>query len=228
MTFFLLAALGLGLPAAVPALPPAVREAVVQAVRDRVGAAADIDIASVESLSALRGEVVDGVVAPGAVIGSPLAVMLRGRGDGGGAAYVPVGRVSVRVRVTLPHLHTTRAVRRGTRLAEADLTEVRHVLSRGALRALPDRSALAQGRVLRDVPADACLTTQVVVPVPAVVAGHEVAAVVREGGVEVKATLIAIDSGAIGDVVRVAHPETRRGIRARVTGRAEVEIQHEH
>jgi flagella basal body P-ring formation protein FlgA len=45
--------------------------------------------------------------------------------------------------------------------------------------------------------------------------------------VEVRAALVAVDSGAVGSEVRVMHPESRRTMRARVTGRAEVEIRHD-
>jgi len=229
VTLLFLAALAAGSPPAAAALPSSVRDAVVAAVRARIGAAAEVEVEveAVEAFLPVRGEIVDAVLAPGAVIGGPLGVVLRGRAEGDGASFVPVGRATVRIRVTLAHLHSARAVRRGSRLSEADLAEARHALPRGALRALPGRSSLVQGRVVRDLPADACLTAQVVVPVPAVIAGQDVAAVVREGRVEVRARLVAVDSGAIGDMVRVTHPETRRAIRARVTGRAEVEIHHE-
>jgi flagella basal body P-ring formation protein FlgA len=153
--------------------------------------------------------------------------VLRGHRTGDGTELVAVGRVTVRVHVTVAHSHTTRAIARGSRLADADLATVRHALSRGALRPLPEGDALVDGRVLRDLPADACLTPQVVAPAPAVIAGREVAAVAREGDVEVRATLVAVDSGAVGEVVRVAQPGSRRTLRARVIGRAEVEIHHE-
>jgi flagella basal body P-ring formation protein FlgA len=227
VTLLLLAALGAAVPPAAVPLPPAVRDAVVSAVRARLGGAAEVDVEAKEAPAPLTGEIVDAVLAPGAAIGAPLRVVLRGRGQGPAVSFVPVGRATVRIGVTLPHLHTARVVRRGERLADADVAEVSHALPRGALRALPDRQSIVAGRVLRDLPVGACLTAQVVVPVPAVVAGQDVAAVVRDGRVEVRARLVAVDSGAIGDTVRVSHPEARRVLRARVVGRAEVEIHHE-
>ena len=80
-------------PAAVP-LPSSVRDAVVRAVRARVGADAAVDVERVESLSPLRGEVTDAVILPGAVIGGPLGVMLRGMAHGDGASLVPVRNVA--------------------------------------------------------------------------------------------------------------------------------------
>jgi len=227
MVLLLLATLAaLTPPAAVP-LPSSVHDAVVAAVRARVGADAEVEVEHVDALSPLGGAVTDAVILPGAVIGGPLGVMLRGTAQHDGASLVPVGRATVRVRVSLSHRHTTRALGRGSRLADADLAVAHHILPRGALRAWPDVAALTDARVLRDLPEDACLTWQVVAPSPAVVAGREVSAVVRDGHVEVRATLVAVDSGTIGEVVRVTHTETRRVMRARVIGRAEVEIRHE-
>jgi len=227
MMLLLVAALAAVTPLATVALPSSVHAAVVAAVRARVGAEAEVDVERVEALSPLGGTVTDAVILPGAVIGGPIGVMLRGTARQDGASLVPVGRATVRVRVSLSHRHTTRPLARGRRLTDGDLAVAHHVLSRGALRAWPDDAALTDARVLRDLPADACLTWQVVAPSPAVVAGREVAAVVRDGRVEVRATLVAVDSGAIGEVVRVTHTGTRRVMRARVIGRAEVEIRHE-
>jgi flagella basal body P-ring formation protein FlgA len=217
----------LAAPADMAPLPSSVHDAVVAAVRARVGAGAEVEVEAIEAVLPLRGDVADAVLMPGARVGATTGVVLRGRRGGPGAEFVTVGRVNVRVRVTVPHAHTTRPIARGSRLAEADLAVTRHALPSGALRALPGAEALVDGRVLRDLPEDACLTPQVVAASPAVVAGQEVAAVVREGRVEVRATLVAVDSGAVGEMVRVAHPGSRRTRRARVIGRAEVEIRHE-
>jgi flagella basal body P-ring formation protein FlgA len=227
MSLLLLATLAAPPPDGV-ALSPAAAAAVVAAVRARMGEGADVVVERVETLSPLDREVADAVLLPGATIGGPVEVVLRGIVDDGGTARLtPVGRARLRVQVTAPHLHAARAVSRGTRLSDGDLAPARHVLPRGALKALPDADWLADGRVLRDLPEGACLTARVVAPSPAVVAGQDVTAVVREGGVEVRATLVAVDSGAVGDEVRVMHRESRRTLRARVAGRAEVEIRHD-
>ena len=90
----------------------------------------------------------------------------------------------------------------------------------GAFRSLPLRRQLALLIAL-------CAGLTALLCMAAVVGGREVSAVVRDGRIEVRATLVAVDSGTIGDVVRVTHSETRRVMRARVIGRAEVEIRHE-
>lgn len=227
-SWLLLVGLALAAPEAPPALPPAASAAVAAAVRARVGEGAEVSVIRVEALSPIEGEVADAVLLPGATLGGAVQVVLRGVVQAGGAATLaPVGRARVRLAVRVAHLHAARPIRRGTRLTEADLTPAEHVLGAGPLKALPAADALVDARALQDLPGDACLTARVVAPSSAVVAGRDVAAVVRAGRVEVRATLVAVDSGAVGAEVRVMHPETRRTVRARVVGRAEVEIRHD-
>ena len=219
--------LALAAPAAV-SLPPAVDAAVTTAVRARVGDDAEVSIAAVERLQVPDGDVIDAVIQPGATIGGPVALVLRGLVVRDGAtAIAPVGQVVVRLRIVVTHLHASHAVARGSHLTSNDLVEARHALPRGPLKAWPSSDVLDHGRVLQDLPADACLSARVVAPSAAVVAGRDVSAVVREGRVEVRAALVAVDSGAVGSEVRVMHPESRRTMRARVIGRAEVEIRHD-
>lgn len=219
--------LALAAPAAV-SLPPAVEAAVTTAVRDRVGADAEVSITAVERLQLPEGDVIDAVIQPGATIGGPVALVLRGVVVRDGATVVaPVGRVVVRLRIVVTHFHASHAVARGSHLAANDLVEARHALPRGPLKAWPSSDVLDHGRVLQDLAADACLSARVVAPSVAVVAGRDVSAVVREGRVEVRAALVAVDSGGVGSEVRVMHPESRRTMRARVVGRAEVEIRHD-
>lgn len=215
-------------PTGATTLPPAVDAAVVAAVRARVGADADVVITAVDAFSAPAGEVTDAVVQPGATIGGPVALVLRGLVVQGGATTIAaIGRAVVRLRVTATHLHASREVPRGAHLTANDLVAARHVLPGGPLKALPSAEWLDDARALQDLAADACLTPRVVTASAAVVAGRDVSAVVREGLVEVRAALVAVDSGAVGSEVRVMHPESRRTMRARVTGRAEVEIRHD-
>ncbi len=46
-------------------------------------------------------------------------------------------------------------------------------------------------------------------------------------GAVVLVVLVRLSMLVVVEVVRVAHPDSRRTLRARVTGRAEVEIHHE-
>ena len=219
--------LALAAPAAV-SLPPAVDAAVTTAVRARVGDDAEVSITAVERLQVPDGDVIDAVIQPGATIGGPVALVLRGLVVRDGATVIaPVGRVVVRLRIAVTHFHASHAVARGSHLTASDLVEARHALPRGPLKAWPSSDVLDHGRVLQDLAADACLSARVVAASAAVVAGRDVSAVVREGRVEVRAALVAVDSGGVGSEVRVMHPESRRTMRARVIGRAEVEIRHD-
>lgn len=219
--------LALAAPAAV-SLPPAVDAAVTTAVRARVGDDAEVSITAVERLQVADGDVIDAVIQPGATIGGSVALVLRGLVVRDGAtAIAPVGQVVVRLRIAVTHFHASHAVARGSHLTANDLVEARHALPSGPLKAWPSSDVLDHGRVLQDLAADACLSARVVAPSAAVVAGRDVSAVVREGRVEVRAALVAVDSGAVGSEVRVMHPESRRTMRARVIGRAEVEIRHD-
>lgn len=224
----LLAWLLLALPA-VPETPlPAVQAAIVDALRARLGAEAEFVVADVRLAGPVTGELTGAELTPGATFGRPMAFLLHGAVVRDGARVtLPIGRATATVDAVVSHWHTTHAVTRGTRLAEADLARVRHVLPRGAVKAPPAFDELVEGRALADLADDACLTNRTVAPSPAVVAGREVSAVVHVGGIEVRAALVAVDSGKVGTAVRVMHPGSRRTFRARVVGRAQVEIDHE-
>lgn len=224
----LLGAFAAAAPAAPATLAPATHAAVVAAVRARMGADADVQVQALGLPAPPVDAVTDAVLEPGASLGVPLRVALRAPVDRGGAQVLAaVAHVAVTIEVTVDHWHTARAVRRGARLGDGDLMRVRHRLTRGALRPWPVEDEVREARAVQDLAADACLTTRVVAPTPAVAAGAEVVGVVREGRMEVRAQLVAVDSGRIGDRVRVMHPESRRTFRARVTARAEVEISHD-
>ncbi len=229
MTFLaLIVAVAAAAQATTDTLDPATHAAVVAAVQARMGADAEVVVTVLRPPSPAVGTVSDAVLEPGARLGAPLRVSLRAPVVRGGAqALAAVAHVSVRLEVAVDHWHTTRAVGRGSRLGVADLARVRHRLSRGPLTPLPVEDEVIEARALQDLAADACLTTRLVAATPAVLAGADVMAIVREGGIEVRALLVAVDSGRLGDRVRVVHPESRRTFRARVIGRAEVEISHD-
>lgn len=224
----LLGAFAAAAPAAPVTLAPATHAAVVAAVRARMGGDADVQVTALGAPVPAVEAVTDAVLEPGASLGGPLRVALRAPVDRGGTRMLaPVAHVSVVVEVTVAHWHTARAVTRGARLGDGDVMRVRHRLSRGPLRPFPVEDEVRGARAVQDLAADACLTTRIVAPTPAVAAGADVVGVVRDGAMEVRAQLVAVDSGRIGDLVRVMHPESRRTFRARVVARAEVEISHD-
>lgn len=212
--------------AVLPDVDPLAHEAIVRAVRARLGATAEVTVVSTEGASATMAPIEDAVIEPGAVFGRPIRLLLRASVERGGQpTLTPVARVTVQLAVTADHWHTARAIARGGHLAEGDVRPARHVLASGPLAPMPDEDAVVGAAALRDLPVDACVTVRSVLPQPAVKAGDPVAAIVRFGVVEARASLVAIDGGRIGATVRVRHPETKRTMSATVTGRGAVEIQ---
>ena len=203
--------------------------AVVEAVRVRMGADADVMVDTVHELTLPGGALTDAVPAPGAALGGTVRFVLRGPGAPGGdlSRMTPLGHVTVALRVSVDHIHTARPLRRGAALADGDVVPARHVFVSGALKRPPTADDALHGRVLRDLPAGACLTSRAFTAVPAVRAGGDVVAMVRTGGIEVRAGLVSVDSGRAGDTVRVMNPKSRRTFRARVVSRDLVEISHE-
>ncbi len=220
--------------ATTPAVPVGVPtemalRAVVAAVQVRMGADAEVLVDHVHEVRLDGGALVDAVPAPGAKLGTAVRFVLRGAGATGAdpARMTPVGHATVTLRVVADHAHAARAVRRGAALEAADLVPARHGFDAGALRRPPTFENALHGRVLRDLPAGACLTHQAFAATPAVRAGGDVVAVMRAGGIEVRADLVAVDSGQPGDRVRVTNPKSRRTFQARVVSRDLVEISHE-
>ena len=204
----------------------AVVRAVVAAVRARMGDEAEVSVEAVRELALPGGMLTDAVPAPGATLGAAARFVLRGPGAAPAdpSRRLPVGYVVVALRVTSAHAHTTKALRRGVALEAADLMPARHAFATGALTRPPSLDDAVHGRVLQDLPADACLTRRVFATVPAVRAGADVVAIVRSGGIEARADLVSVDRGNPGDMVRVTNPRSRRTFRARVVSRDLVEI----
>ncbi len=203
--------------------------AVVAAVRARMGAGAEVLVDAVHEVSLPGGTLTDAVPAPGATLGGAVRFVLRGPGGTASdpARMTPLGHATVALRVVVDHAHTARAVPRGASLAVEDVMPARHVFETGALTPPPSVDDALHGRVLRDLPAGACLTRRVFTATPAVRAGADVVAIARAGGIEARADLVSVDSGNPGDTVRVTNPGSRRTFRARVVSRDLVEISHE-
>ncbi len=219
--------------AAVTPAPPvaagvdAAVRAIVAAVQARMGAHADVAVDSVIALRAPAGTVVDAVPMPGAKLGGALRFVFRAASPGDESRLTPAGHADVTLRVVVEHAHAAKPLKRGDRLERADVVAVTHAVTTGALKPLPTTDDALHARALRDLPADACLARQALALMPAVVAGDDVVAVMRAGGVEVRADLVAVDSGQRGATVRVSNPQSRRTFRARVVARGLVEISHE-
>jgi len=212
--------------AAEPPAEASVRDAIVTAVRARMGADADVQIDAVRLSDGWAAAQTQARPDPGAKIGQPMRFSLGATPDGAGAAVQWTGAAEARLRVRVAHLHTRRAVRRGATLSDEDVELVRHEID-GPLRAWPAEEAVGRSRALRDFDPGACLTRSSLAVVSLVTRGQEVRAIVRFGGIEAEARLVAADKGELGSVIRVVNPDSRRALKARVVGAGVVEVIHD-
>lgn len=201
---------------------PDVEALVRRALEARLGPAAEVALGELRLVARPRGPVVDAQVATGARFERPVLVRLATRDERGNLAWT--GAVSVRVHATVTHAHAAHAIARGGQLAAEDLEVARHELTRGPLTAWPQAEDLVRGRVLRDLPAGACIARTAVSSAPAVQTGQEVTALVRVGGVEASAQMVAADSGEPGAIIRVVNQQSRRVLKARIVAAGTVEI----
>lgn len=205
-------------------LDAAASAAIVAAVRARLGDSAEVAVESVSRVAAPTAAPFDAVLDPAAAVGVPSRVVFRHRPDGR-ERPVPVGGATVVLRVAVDHVHATRAITRGRTIEDGDVMTARHDLPRGALRPLPRLTEVVGGVATRDLTAGACVAAAAVAPQPVVRPGAAVTGLLRIDGVEVRALLVAMDSGKVGGRIRVMNPDSRRTFRARIVTRDLVEIQ---
>lgn len=225
LTRFLLAlALAAGLNAAAEDVPatPDLRAAVEQAVRTRLGTGAAVTVIGITGVRVEEGagEIV-AVPVPSARLGTPIRFLLEREHAG---ANRRVGEATATFRVVAAVVRSAAAFPRGHRFAAADLLTEETELAARPLRPLPTVEDIVGARAARDIAAHAVLASTDFVGDPLVRSGEEVRALLRIGEVELATSLIAAQNGAKGQVIRVVHPETRKSVRARVTGKAEVEV----
>ncbi|MEO7275625.1 MAG: flagellar basal body P-ring formation chaperone FlgA [Vicinamibacterales bacterium] len=199
----------------------AVRAAITAAVRARAGAAASVTI------DVRVAELTPGVTAvdaaepqAGARFGRPARFRLVAGGR-------TVGYAVGVVHVTLPLLRVTRPVEAGAAITAGDLEAA--VGEPGALpiEALPTVADIVGNTSTRALQPREVMTTRMVRVAPAVRSGAVVATRIVVGGVEAVGTATALQSGQVGDVIRVVNAESRRQLRGRITGKGSVEVQHE-
>jgi flagella basal body P-ring formation protein FlgA len=134
------------------------------------------------------------------------------------------GEVTATVRVATTVVRLATPVARAQRLDPSVVEAVELALEGRPFRALPSLAACLGARLRRDLPAGAVVTSQDIVSEPLVRSGRAVEARVTVGSVFLTAVLQAAENGIEGDIIRVVNEETRRVLRARVTGPGEVEV----
>jgi flagella basal body P-ring formation protein FlgA len=196
--------------------------AIARALEERLGPGTEVAIDAVEIVGARLDRIVSARLAPGARLGAPLPFRLATAGARGSLAWTSAARVHA--RIIIPHAHAVRPLARGAQLTSADLEAARHEITAGPISAWPQPEDLARGRVLRDLAAGACIPRAAVSMPYAVQNGEAVVAVVRVGGVEATARLIAVDSGDPGAIIRVVNADSRRVMKARIVSAGTVEV----
>jgi flagella basal body P-ring formation protein FlgA len=200
-----------------------VSAALEAAVRASFGDAARVVVEAVDGVR-LEGpaENLAAEPVPAARIGRPSRFLLERRRSGAPAQRV--GEATATIHVIANVARTALALGRGARIDAGALQTVDADLNGRPFRALPSLEDCADARVRRDLPAGAIVGPSDILQEPLVRAGHAVQAQVRVGAVVVTGAMLAAENGFKGDVVRVVNEERRRMVRARVTGRNEVEV----
>ena len=207
---------------------PLVRDAIVAAVKARMGSAAAVTIGEmrVRGLDTIDGIAVTRMVAVpdvGARVGGFVRFLLYEDAKQERRA----GSVDADVHVSAPHLRARRALAHRAMLDANDLERVTADVGRMPLEALPDERLLAGARVSRPIAEGRPILASMVVGTQLVKSGDEVQTVVRIGALEARGAAVAAQGGALGDEIRVVNVESKRALRARVTGEGEVEVIHE-
>jgi flagella basal body P-ring formation protein FlgA len=207
---------------------PLVREAIVAAVKARMGKAAAVTVGEMR----VRGlDLVDGMA-----IARMVAVPDAGARVGGSVRFLlyedakherRAGSVDADVHVSAPHLRARRALAHRTVLGPGDFERITSDVGRMPIEALPDERALAGARVSRPIAEGRAILASMVASTQLVRSGDEVQTVVRIGALEARGSAVAAQSGTLGDEIRVVNVESKRALKARVTGEGEVEVIHE-
>ena len=154
---------------------------------------------------------------PGSRLGRPIRFILFANG-------VRTGSVVATLNVAGPAVRSSRALLRGEDVA-ADAIEVVNVeLTNILLDRLPTQDEVVRSQARRDIRAGEVLTGATVIVPPAVKSGDEVQVSVSTGVIELTTKGRASGSGHVGDLIRVLMPQSRKGLKARITGPGSVEI----
>ena len=203
--------------AVAPDLSPA--DAIREAVIARVGSDASV---TVKSIDTDRGDlsVREARPDPSARLGQPIRfTLITGAGPG-----IPV---TADIEVVVTHAVVKSEIARGHAVDAASIEEIRGVLTNVPLSRVVTRAEALGTRALRPIAPGTVLTPVYLALRRVVEPGDTVVVTVMAGTVEVSATFIAVDGGAVGDAIRVRNPQTRKYIRGRILKAGAVEVIHE-
>ena len=167
-----------------------------------------------------QGGVPDGrLVSPASIVPGTAAATLRFR-DASGTER----SLAVRLTWTQPALILTRSLRRGDIISEADITVRQIRVSRPGV--LASRVSDVVGRsITRNLSQGEALPLNLVIDTPIIERGKSVTILVRSGGLVVKTRGEAMESGALGDTIRVRNITSRTVVTAVVVTDDTVEVR---
>jgi flagella basal body P-ring formation protein FlgA len=203
--------------AVAPGLSPAgaIREAVIA----RVGSDASVTIKSIDTDRADLS-VREARPDPSARLGQPIRfTLITGAGPG--------ILVTADIEVVVTHAVVKSEIARGHAVDAASIEEIKGVLTDVPLGRVVTRAEALGTRALRPIAPGTVLTPVHLALRRVVEPGDTVVVTALVGTVEVSATFIAVDGGAIGDAIRVRNPQTRKYIRGRILKAGAVEVIHE-
>jgi flagella basal body P-ring formation protein FlgA len=205
-----------------------IARAMADAVRERFGAAADVEVTEVITAVTVPVGHLDAVPDSGGRVGGQLGFsLLVTRFSGGRVQAVRIGRASATVHVRADQVRMRRFVARGVELSANDADVERLEVGGVLLRRLPTLAEVLGGRALRDLPAGACVVAGAVVLQPVVRAGDDVMLTASGPDFQVSAAMKAVESGGVGAIIHVVNRDSRHAVRARIVSKGVVHILHD-
>jgi len=202
---------------------------VVATMRARIDAGTDVIVDTIHEVSLPDSTLTDAVPTPETTLNGTVRFVLHKPNSTANdpARMTPLKHATVTLRVVTDHVHTARPMRHDAVLAADDVVPARHVFETDPLTHPPTVDDALHNRVLRDLPADACLTRQAFTEMSAVQTETDVVTIVRIDGIETQTNLMSVDSGNPDDTVQVTNPENRRTFRTQIINHDLVKIRHE-
>lgn len=200
-----------------PVFSPA--DAIRAAVAARVGGDAGVIIKSIDTDRADLS-VREARPDPSARLGQPIKfTLITGAGPG-----IPV---TADIEVVVTHAIATAEIARGHAVEASSIKEIKGVLTNVPIGRVVNRAEAIGARTLRPIAPGTVLTPVHLALRRVIESGDKVTVNALMGTVQVSATFIAVDGGAIGDTIRVRNPDSRKYIRGRIVSAGAVEVIHE-
>lgn len=155
----------------------------------------------------------------GSQVRGNVSVGVRCADTPGWTVYVPVT-----VEIWADVLVMIRSLPRGAEVGEDDVTHQRHEVSRLARGWIGDLGQLHDRRLARAIAAGAMLTPTALEAAPVVRRGETVTLRAAGGGIQIRASGVALGDAALGERVSVRNQTSQRVVEGRVAGPGIVEF----